>query len=481
MIKKVIGGLLLAAGLGVAGLGLKPWILPNQTQPTPDQRYTLALLSFLSAPLGAAGTWLLLVPNSQQKTNQAATSTAISKEILDDLVTDIELELAVGDSHLSTTDVETDIDRDLATDGSLLQRLAQVSDKVIERAMQYPVARFDLTPQEMSALCQLGGHDFCIDTATDQEIPVFTFIVEDISTVKALFQDMYVNFDIRWNSQGKLAFHLDVPDRNMIPWAIPINPTDMEHLQQGAAALNLCLPIVQNDQGESIDLKKFAWDVTYDWSQTYAQAHQAFTENSLTTAKQLLLQCLAENPQPAPAVYHLLGRSVKGLGELDQAIDYYVKAIALTRDATGTTLLPKAAGILSDLGVAFKQKGDLPRAIHCFLHSLTLRPNHPAALITFATLFTRTPGLMTYCLARVMVIDPRNAWLPTVIQNCARSVKLTPEQLLTRVRLGVRWAEDLSHWPLARPELKTYQSFKAGLDDARRVAKKPHASFSSLG
>jgi hypothetical protein len=44
------------------------------------------------------------------------------------------------------------------------------------------------------------------------------------------------------------------------------------------------------------------------------------------------------------------------------------------------------------------------KAAHCLLHALHLRPNHPDALLAFATLFPVTDALHIYALGRVLAI-----------------------------------------------------------------------------
>ncbi|NEO85326.1 MAG: tetratricopeptide repeat protein [Spirulina sp. SIO3F2] len=411
MLKKIIGGLLLAAGLGVAAVGIKPLVIPSRSEPASTESRTGAIIGLLGLPLGAAGVWLLLSSSSAQSKTKAT-----------------------------------------------------------------PPA---LTPAEASALCKGGRYE--IRGTGGLEIPIFTFLVDDIPKARALLQDMYVGFDVRFDATGQLAFHLEIPDRKMTPWSIPIAYEDLERLKAGSEMLGGCVPIVTDGKGESIDLKDFAMDITYDWGRAYCKARKAFDTNAIEIAGQLLLPFLDANPKQVPAAHHLFGRCSKQLGGIDTAIEYYGRAIAIAVNAMGTQLLPMAAGMLSDMGVAFKQKGDIPRAIHCLLHSLTLRPNHPEALLTFVTLFGQEPELIVYGLARVSVIDPQNALVAKVIQGFAPSLKTTPEQLRARVQRCAEGKVDLSHWPFAREEFKTYQSFKAGLDDASRVATKPRVPASALG
>ena len=61
------------------------------------------------------------------------------------------------------------------------------------------------------------------------------------------------------------------------------------------------------------------------------------------------------------------------------------------------------------MGVTYKKLGELGRAVHCFMHSLELRPNHPEALLSFFSLFPSEEKLVLFGAARVFAIGGRDA------------------------------------------------------------------------
>ncbi len=80
--------------------------------------------------------------------------------------------------------------------------------------------------------------------------------------------------------------------------------------------------------------------------------------------------------QPASYDAHFnLGAALQGLQRVDAAIAAYEKALALNKNP----------GVLNNLGVAWLDRRDFPKAIACLQQALKLQPAHPDALYNLAS------------------------------------------------------------------------------------------------
>jgi hypothetical protein len=121
------------------------------------------------------------------------------------------------------------------------------------------------------------------------------------------------------------------------------------------------------------------------------------------------------------------------------------------------------------MGVAFKRLGHPDRAIHCFLHSLSLRPNHPEALLSFFSLLSSDETLVLFGAARVMAIGGRDQMVAEYLANYAAFSKGNPEALLAEAtRLSLKM--DLEVWPFRRDELALLNHFERGLEAMEKEA-----------
>ncbi len=293
-------------------------------------------------------------------------------------------------------------------------------------------------------------------------IPVFTFHAPDLARAEAVLKDMYVDLDVRFNQAGRLAYHLGVPDRQLAPVAIPIAEQDIPRVIAGAALLNTCVTVIIDGHGGIVDLERFYVDLEHDWTRNYATGLREFQAGNFAAAI-TPLQFLVDTESRAPAVHHLLGRCHRARGDLNAAVHHYLGAVRNACSTTGDRMLPTAAGVLSDMGVAFKRLGMNGKAAHCFLHSLHLRPNHPEALLTFVTLFPQTEALVLYGLGRALAIGGHEALIDQVVTGIASARGRDPTELRGKVD-DAATRVDLAVWPLARPDLAQYSTFHAGLE-----------------
>ena len=140
----------------------------------------------------------------------------------------------------------------------------------------------------------------------------------------------------------------------------------------------------------------------------------------------------------------------------------YRAAVRECADCAGQ-LSPFAAGVLSDMGVAYKKLGDAGRAVHCFLHSLHLRPNHPEALLSFFSLVALDDSYVLLGASRVLALGGRDelvdeflASYESFAHKSARSLRAEAQKLAQKV--------DLAHWPLRRPSFGKLTPFERGLE-----------------
>lgn len=293
-------------------------------------------------------------------------------------------------------------------------------------------------------------------------VPVFAFHAPDLARAEAVLKDMYVDLDVRFNQAGRLAYHLGVPDRQLTPAAIPVGEHDLPRVMAGAALLNTCITVVVDDHGGTLDLERFCSDLEHDWTRNYATGLREFQAGNLDAAV-TPLQFLVDTESRAPAVHHLLGRCHRARGDLNAAVHHYLGAVRNACSTTDDRMLPIAAGVLSDMGVAFKKLGMSGKSAHCFLHSLHLRPNHPEALLTFVTLFPQTEALVLYGLGRVVAIGGHDSTVDQVVTSIAAARNRDAADLRSKVE-GAAARVDLAVWPLARPDLAQYSTFHEGLE-----------------
>ena len=100
-----------------------------------------------------------------------------------------------------------------------------------------------------------------------RDAPRFTFRVRDLGKVEAALRGMFVELSVR-EQRGGLAFCLDVPDRELGGWSIPLGEGELIKLARAGGA---CEARVVGEQGE-LDLAAFAAGLRHDWSGKVARA-----------------------------------------------------------------------------------------------------------------------------------------------------------------------------------------------------------------
>jgi tetratricopeptide (TPR) repeat protein len=307
-----------------------------------------------------------------------------------------------------------------------------------------------------------GTYSFCPVEGGDGEVPCFVFEASDAGAVERALQAMYVEPSVRFDTSGELAYCLTIPDRDLRPWAIPVRREDLARLAAAAATARSCPTLIAC--GERIfDLQPFTKALTHDWSGGVARAILAFGRNDLAQAMEELKAIAAGHPDSIPSAHHLLGRCFRSLDRLEEATACYRRAVRAAVDSEGR-LVPFAAGPLSDLGVAFKRMGDTARAVHCFLHSLHLRPNHPEALLTFFSLFPTDEKLVLYGAARVLAIGGRDELVGSFLFNYGSARGRDLGVLLALAR-QMSLELDLLEWPLDNPKFASHEEFEKRLED----------------
>jgi tetratricopeptide (TPR) repeat protein len=308
----------------------------------------------------------------------------------------------------------------------------------------------------MSSVWPLSG-----SFAFEGDVPVFTFVAGTRTAVVQLFDAMFVEVDVRYDAAGALAYHLSLPDRGLVPCAVPLPADQLPRLERGAARMNVCPTFVAFTEGERLDLSRFVTDVTHDWSAAYARAWGPFLQGRFTQAGVALMPFAAAPGVPvAPA--RLLGRTLRELGRLEEAIAQYRGTLALACRSGTDELLPLAAGVLNDLGVAYKRSGDSVRAEISLLHALHLRPNYPQALLTLAAT-TLDPSLVLHAAARVLAIGGHDALVEALLASVAEATATSAADWRPRVELCISDV-DLHVWPLARRGLGTLSAIQRDLD-----------------
>lgn len=305
-----------------------------------------------------------------------------------------------------------------------------------------------------------GSYEF--HTWGEHDSPVFSFLATDLARAASLVRDMFVELDVRFDRAGRLAYHLGIPDRQVEPTSISIQPADLSHVVHAANALRSCPARIVDGRGGVINLDRFTAGLVHDWTGTYARAlhdfHGGRPEQAVTALAPLVV-----SDSPAPAVYHLLGRALRARGDLGLAVPHLLAGIRHASATQGDKLLPAAAGILTDLGIVFKKLGMNGKAAHCLLHALRLRPNNPDALLTFATLFPVTDALHIYALGRVLAIGHHHDRVRECAEGLAQVTGTAVAEILRQAEEAAARV-DLATWPLSRPDLGLRRSFFEGID-----------------
>jgi len=319
---------------------------------------------------------------------------------------------------------------------------------------------------KLSGLFQ-GGFYHWVENSMGPHTPQFVFLVKDVAPVSELLQGMYVDCDVRFNGSDQLAYHLNLPDRQLNLGSIPIQPVDREHLEEGNRSTHYCSTLITADldSEDRIDLAPFT-AIQHDWSGTYASARRAFASHELDEAIGGLTPLLEKHPDGMPKAHQLMGRCFRAKGDLERAIEHYLTAVKTAQDGQGN-LLPHAAGVLADLGITFKQLGNWQQAVHCLLHSLHLRPNHPEALVSFVTLFPDDVDLVVYGIARTLAMG-RTQLAALVTYGYASSVGRDQHELLELAQSRSQQL-DLNHWPFAETRLARHGNFIAGIQDPTQL------------
>ncbi|HEY3445101.1 MAG TPA: tetratricopeptide repeat protein [Myxococcales bacterium] len=293
----------------------------------------------------------------------------------------------------------------------------------------------------------------------------FTFRVRDFERVETLLEHMFVELTVRPLRAGGMAFCLDVPDRDLGTWSIPLREGDRIKLARGSGE---CTARIVNERAtRSIDLAPYCDGLRHDWGGKVAAAFADLACGKAREAAQAL-EPIAAKEGAVPAAHHLLGRCYRALGRLPEAVECYRLAVRASADESGK-LKPWAAAPLSDMGVAYKRQGDAARAIHCFLHSLHLRPNHPEALLSFFSLMAVEEGYVLFGAARVLAMGCQEELVDEFLDSYAL---VSGREIATLRAEALRLSAkvDLAKWPLQRAVFEKLAAFERGLDSGKAVS-----------
>ena len=281
-------------------------------------------------------------------------------------------------------------------------------------------------------------------TSSGIELPTFAYYVSDVAALRQRLVRMYVALDLRFTDKRELGLHLQVPDIGIGPWVIPLDKAQIPRIEKQFKILSTCPVVIAGKDGDSISLADTVTDLTFDWSGAYAQALDAFMAKDIAAARAALEPLVAQNPSTLPAAHHLLGRCYRAQNDLVTAIEHYRRAVRAATHTMGH-LVPYAAGTLSDLGVAYKKLDQLAKAEYCFRHSLSMRPNHPSALISYFTLLGVWEQGLDYALTRVVAINDK-ALAMELATMIGQALSREPSSVLAaaiKKSLGVNLAEPL--------------------------------------
>ena len=302
----------------------------------------------------------------------------------------------------------------------------------------------------------LEGDDF-----PGQEVPCFLFQARAFDPVAAQLRGMYVQLAVRRSRDGRLAYCLDLPDRGVRPWAIPLHPADLPRLARSTRHVRGCPTLIATPEGQSIDLQEYASDLEQDWSGEVASALVAFEGGRREEALQRLRPLALKGRVPEAAL--LYGRCLRERGELREALDWFHAAVEASRRPAGDRLIPFAATPLAEMGVAFKRLGLVDKATHCLLFALQLRPNNPEALLTFSSLFAGDDPLVLMGPARVLALGGREELVASFLGAYAQSRGVDAGPLLARARRMSR-SVDLARWPFSSPRFESFAALERGLE-----------------
>lgn len=330
----------------------------------------------------------------------------------------------------------------------------------------------------MAAGGVIVGGSYELHTWGEHESPLFSFHTTDLARAASLVRDMFVELDVRFDRAGRLAYHLAVPDRLVEPTGIAVPPADLGHVASAADELRACPARIVDGRGGTINLDRFTEGLLHDWTGVYARAlHDLLGGRPEQTIAALTP---VVDDSRVPAVHHLLGRAHRARGDLNAAVPHLLASVRHASSARGDKLLPAAAAALTDLGALFKKLGMTGKAAHCLLHALQLRPNHPDALLTFATLFPPTDALHIYALGRVLAIGSHHERVRECADDLSTAIGAATADILRRVEEAAARV-DLAVWPLARPDLGQRSSFFEGLDRLGMHASGSAAAEATLG
>ncbi len=303
------------------------------------------------------------------------------------------------------------------------------------------------------------------------EVPAFVYEVTDVDAASAVVANMYVDLELRRLADGKLAMHLEVPDRATRPWAISIAPDDIARMESAEEAARQCRAVIRGPDHRVIDLDAFIRERDHDWSGRFADALTAFNAGDVDTAGRILEQLTLSHPQRLACAHHLLGRCERARDHLGAAVEHYGAAARLAVSSTSGHFLPYAAGVLSDLAVAYRRMEQLPRAAFCLRHSLSLRPNHPAALATYFTLFGAWHAGWVYGAARIRALGGAEALVSRLVETGSKVLDVDPRALEEEIGALVP-SIDLASWPWVVPAL-TFDEFTESLRGATEAQRPP--------
>jgi hypothetical protein len=287
--------------------------------------------------------------------------------------------------------------------------------------------------------------------------PRFVFAVRDLSEVRPLLAGMYVRLFVGRNDDGLLAYTLDIPDRGTDTWEIVPEPEDVAALEEAARDTD-CVTVIKGAGSDHIDLAPFVAGVRHDWSGRFSDALRAFFEGRVDQSREVLQAISRERPN-WPQARHWIGRCHRERGSLEAAASSYRAALGLFNIRGQKTFPPLAAGILSDLGVVRKKTGDLDGAAVCLKWSLALRPNHPEALATAASLLAGNEAVFMDALTRIIAIGGRDDIAERLTDVYAESMGRDRNAVLSKARSAAEGFDLERGLPLVDPPLTPERFF----------------------
>jgi len=210
-----------------------------------------------------------------------------------------------------------------------------------------------------------------------------------------------------------------------------------------------------------------------------ASANQAFARGELREARALCMELLGTGRRPLPEAYHLLGKALLGLGELDDAQRWMQKALqakpedAVAHNLLGMVLRAKGDGAGAEasfrralqlnrsfadayvnLGTVLSDAGQAADAEDAFRKAVGEQPSHPVALCNLGVLLAErgAHAEAEQCFRKVLEVEPAyfHARLSRVV-NKLREV-YDDEAELVAARAEYQAAlEDLRDWAARDP------------------------------